>query len=221
MTCRVLNVRRQGYYEWLSGAKSARVQENELLLKHIEKIHEESRGTYGWPRVHAELTLGLGLAVNHKRVARLMREAGIQGLYRRRRHGCTVRDPAADPSPDLVDRRFTVDGLDRLSVTDITEHPTDEGKLYCAAVLDAYSRRIVGWSIDDNMRAALVTDALGMAITRRRPENGSTIMHSDHGSQFTSWTFGQRLHAAGLLGSMGSIGDCYDCETGLAAPGAV
>lgn len=210
MTCRVLKVRRQGYYEWLAGVKSARVQENELLLKHIEKIHEDSRGTYGWPRVHAELTLGLGLVVNHKRVARLMREAGIQGLYRRRRRGCTVRDPAADPYPDLVDRRFDVDEPDRLWVTDITEHSTAEGKLYCAAVLDAYSRRIVGWSIDDNMRTELVTDALGMAITRRRPEGGSTIMHSDHGSQFTSWAFGQRLLAAGLLGSMGSVGDCYD-----------
>jgi putative transposase len=210
VTCRVLNVRRQGYYEWVSGAKSARTQENELLLKHIENIHAESRGTYGWPRVHAELTLGLGLVVNHKRVARMMREAGIQGLYRRRRRGCTVRDPAADPYPDLVDRRFTVDEPDRLWVTDITEHPTTEGKVYCAAVLDAYSRRIVGWSIDDNMRTELVTDALGMAITRRRPENGSTIMHSDHGSQFTSWAFGQRLLAAGLLGSMGSVGDCYD-----------
>ena len=122
MTCRVLNVRRQGYYEWVSGAKSSRAQEDELLLKHIENIHAESRGTYGWPRVHAELTLGLGLAVNHKRVARLMREAGIQGRYRRRRHGCTVRDPAADPYPDLVDRRFTVDEPDRLWVTDIERH---------------------------------------------------------------------------------------------------
>jgi putative transposase len=158
-----LNVRRQGYYEWLSGEKSVRVQENELLLKHIEKIHEESRGTYGWPRVHAELTLGLGLAVNHKRVARLMREAGIQGLYRRRGRGCTVRDPAADPYPDLVERRFSVQAPDQLWLTDITEHGTEEGKLYCAAVLDAYSRRIIGWSIDDKMRTALVTDALGMA----------------------------------------------------------
>ncbi|WP_423716940.1 IS3 family transposase [Actinomycetospora cinnamomea] len=211
VTCRVLNVRRQGYYEWLAGAKSARAQENELLLKHIEKIHEESRDTYGWPRVHAELTLGLGLAVNHKRVARLMREAGIQGLYRRRHRGCTVRDPVADPYPDLVERRFNVEAPDQLWLTDITEHGTDEGKLYCAAVLDAYSRRIIGWSIDDNMRTALVTDALGMAITRRRPTPAnSTIMHSDHGSQFTSWAFGQRLQAAGLLGSMGSIGDCYD-----------
>jgi putative transposase len=190
--------------------KSARAMENELLLKHIEKIHEESRGTYGWPRVHAELTLGLGLAVNHKRVARLMREAGIQGLYRRRRHGCTVRDPHAEPYIDLVDRDFVVDGPDELWCTDITEHPTLEGKVYCAAVLDAYARRIVGWSIGDNMRTELVTDALGMAISRRTPEHYSAILHSDHGSQFTSWAFGRRLTEAGLIGSMGSIGDCYD-----------
>jgi len=190
--------------------KSARAEENELLLKHIGKIHDDSRGTYGWPRVHAELTLGLGLAVNHKRVARLMREAGIQGLYRRRRHGCTVRDPAAEPYVDLVDRDFVVDGPDELWCTDITEHATLEGKVYCAAVLDTYSRRIVGWSIDDNMRAELVVDALGMAIARRQPEYHSAILHSDHGSQFTSWAFGQRLRNAGLVGSMGSIGDCYD-----------
>jgi len=190
--------------------KSARAEENELLLKHIGKIHDDSRGTYGWPRVHAELTLGLGLAVNHKRVARLMREAGIQGLYRRRRHGCTVRDPAAEPYVDLVDRDFVVDGPDELWCTDITEHATLEGKVYCAAVLDTYSRRIVGWSIDDNMRAELVVDALGMAIARWQPEYHSAILHSDHGSQFTSWAFGQRLRNAGLVGSMGSIGDCYD-----------
>jgi putative transposase len=210
VTCRVLGVRRQGYYEWRSGVKSPRALENELLVKHIEKIHAESRYTYGWPRVHAELTLGLGFAVNHKRVARLMREAGIQGLYRRRKHGCTARDPHADPYDDLVDRDFVVDAPDELWMTDITEHPTDEGKVYCAAVLDAYSRRIVGWSIDDNMRTALVVDALGMAIIRRRPEPHSAILHSDHGSQFTSWAFGKRLTDAGLVGSMGSIGDCYD-----------
>jgi putative transposase len=206
----VLNVRRQGYYEWLAGARSVRAQENELLSKYIEKIHEESRGTYGWPRVHAELTLGLGLAVNHKRVARLMREAGLQGLYRRRRHGCTVRDPVADPHPDLVERRFNVDAPDRLWVTDITEHATEEGKLYCAAVLDAYSRRIVGWSIDDNMRTALVTDALGMAITRRRPDNGSTILHSDHGSQGgLNWS-SQHLDHGGVDGSASGLDEGVD-----------
>jgi len=210
VTCRVLRVSRSGYYEWRAGVKSARAQENELLVKQIEKIHADSRGTYGWPRVHAELTLGLGWTVNHKRVARLMRQAGLQGLYRRRRHGCTVRDPRADPYVDLVDRDFTTDGPDELWCLDITEHPTGQGKLYCAAVLDTYSRRIVGWSIDDNMRTALVVDALGMAITRRQPEPYSMIVHSDHGSQFTSWAFGKRAVDAGLVPSMGSIGDCYD-----------
>jgi len=185
-----------------------------LLLKHIKEIHAESRGTYGWPRVHAELTLGLGLSVNRKRVARLMRQAGIQGLYRRRRRGCTVRDPAAEPAADLVNRQFTVDGPNRLWITDITEHPTEEGKVYCAAVMDAYSRLVIGWSIAEHMRTELVTDALGMAILRRQssrnPESSPTVLHSDHGAQYTSWAFGQRLRAAGLLASMGTVGDCYD-----------
>jgi putative transposase len=178
-----------------------------LLLKHIQQVHEDSRGTYGWPRVHAELTLGLGLPVNHKRVARLMRQAGLQGLYRRRyRRGPT--GPAIED--DLVNRRFAVDAPDRLWLTDITEHPTKEGKLYCAAVMDACSRRIIGWSIADHMRTELVIDALGMATLRRRPDNDGTILHSDHGTQYTSWAFGQRLRAAGLLPSMGTIGDCSD-----------
>ena len=138
------------------GEVSPRAEENELLLKHIERIHAESRGTYGWPRVHAELTLGLGMVVNHKRVARLMREAGIQGLYRRRRRGCTVRDLHAEPYVDLVDRDFVVEGPDEIWCTDITEHPTREGKVYCAAVIDVFSRRVVGWSIGDNMRTELV-----------------------------------------------------------------
>ena len=172
---------RSGYYEWLTRLDSPRAQENALLLKHIEKIHAESRSTYGSPRVHAELVLGLGLPVNLKRVAWLMRQAGIQGLYRRRRHGCTVRDPDAVPSTDLVNRRFTVEGPNVLWITDITEHPTREGKLYCAAVMDAYSRLIIGWSIADHMRTELVTDALGMAIIRRQPEKHSparaTVLH--------------------------------------------
>jgi putative transposase len=138
VACRVLNVSRSGYYEWSSRLDSPRRQENELLLKQICHIHEESRGTYGSPRIHAELTLGLGLPVNLMRVARLMREAGIQGLYRRRRRGCTVRDPEAQPATDLVNRQFAVDAPNRLWITDITEHPTMEGKVYCAAVMDAY-----------------------------------------------------------------------------------
>nr|WP_027935499.1 IS3 family transposase [Amycolatopsis sp. ATCC 39116] len=210
VACRVLKVSRSGYHEWHTRPPAARDEENELLLKHIRSIHAESRGTYGWPRAHAELTLGLGLPVNHKRVARLMRQAGIQGLYRRRRRGCTVRDPAAERASDLVNRNFTVDQPNCLWITDITEHPTEDGKVCCAAVMDAYSRLIIGWSIADHMRSELVTDALGMAIFRRNPETGTTILHSDHGAQYTSWAFGQRLRSAGLLASMGTVGDCYD-----------
>jgi putative transposase len=181
VACRVLNVSRSGYYEWRDRPISDRDQENELLVKYIEQIHAGSRRTYGSPRVHAELTLGLGLTVNRKRVERLMREAGIQGLYRRRRFFTTVRDPAAEPARDLVNRHFTVDEPDLLWITDITEHPTEEGKIYCAAVMDAYSRLIIGWSIAEHMRTELVTDALGMAILRRNPENDTTVLHSDHG----------------------------------------
>jgi putative transposase len=210
VSCRLLGVSRSGYYEWHNRAPSARDEENELLLKHIQKAHADSRGSYGSPRVHAELTLGLGLVVNEKRVARLMRRAGIRGLYVRRRRGCTVRNPEAEPAGDLVNRQFTATAPNRLWLTDITEHPTAEGKLYCAAVMDVYSRRIVGWSIATHIRTELVLDALGMAVVRRTPNHGETILHSDHGSQYTSWAFGQRLSKAGLLGSMGSVGDCYD-----------
>jgi putative transposase len=203
-------VSRSGYYDWRGRPASTRQQENTLLTKQIIAIHKDSRGTYGWPRVHAELTLGLGLPVNHKRVRRLMRDAGLQGLYRRRHH----RGPTGPATEDdLVNRQFTVTAADRLWLTDITEHPTREGKVYCAAVMDAYSRRIIGWSIADHMRTDLVIDALGMATLRRRPthtHDSGTILHSDHGTQFTSWAFGQRLRAAGLLPSMGTIGDCYD-----------
>jgi len=170
VACRVLAVSRSGYYDWLGRPVSPREQEDEYLLKLIEQIHTDSQETYGSPRVHAELTLGLGLSVNLKRVARLMRAPGIQGLYRRRRHGCTIRDPGAAASSDLINRNFTVTEPNRLWVTDITEHPTIEGILYCAAVMDAYSRLIVGWSIAEHMRTELVTDALGMAIIRRQPD---------------------------------------------------
>jgi len=210
VACRLLGVSTSGYYEWLGRPESPRALRDKELTKMIRDIHEQSRGTYGWPRIHAELTLGLGEQVNHKRVARLMRAAGIQGLYRRRRHGCTVRNPGDPLAADLVNRQFTVDEPDRLWLTDITEHPTLEGKIYCAAVMDAFSRRIIGWSIADHMRVELVVDALGMATLRRKPQQGGTILHSDHGSQYTAWAFGKRLEAAGILPSMGTIGDCYD-----------
>jgi putative transposase len=139
-----------------------------------------------------------------------MRQARIVGLHKPAfRLGCTKRD-GTKPSDDLVKRQFTADGPDRLWVMDMTEHPTRTGKIYLAIVLDAWSRRVVGWSIADHMRADVVVDAITMATWRRRPPAGQTIAHSDHGAQYTSWAFGQRLRAAGVLGSMGSIGDAFD-----------
>ncbi len=203
----MLNVSTSGYYDWLGRPEPPRTLRNKELMKMIREIHSEARGSYGSPRVHAELTLGLGERVNRKRVERLMRQAGLQGVYRRRGRRNLV-DQATEE--DLVQRRFNVAGPDRLWLTDITEHPTGEGKLYCAAVMDAYSRRIIGWSIDERQDTDLVVNALAMAVARRSPRTGSTILHSDHGTQYTSWAFGKRLRDAGLLGSMGTVGDCYD-----------
>ena len=150
---------------------------------------------------------GLGIACGRKRVARLMRAAGLQGVCHRRKRRGQRRLPA--PHEDLVRRDFKADGLDRLWVTDITEHPTAEGKVYCAAVLDVFSRAIVGWAIADHMRSELVVDALEMARWRRRPQPGA-VVHSDRGSQYTSWIFGHRLRSAGPLGSMGRVASSVD-----------
>ncbi|WP_240778162.1 IS3 family transposase [Nonomuraea basaltis] len=207
VACRVLEVSASGYYDWLGRPEPSRELRNKELTKMIHEIHAESRGSYGSPRVHAELRLGLGETVNRKRVERLMRAAGLQGIYRRKGRRNLVNQATEE---DLVQRRFDVQAPDRLWLTDITEHPTGEGKVYCAAVMDAYSRRIIGWSIDARQNTELVTNALAMAVARRAPEKRSTILHSDHGTQYTSWTFGKRLRDAGLLGSMGTVGDCYD-----------
>jgi putative transposase len=208
--CRVMRVSTSAFYAWQANPLSERELADALLTNTIVDIHAMSRRSYGSPRVHAELVLGAGIHCGRKRVERLMREAGICGIYRRKGRGCTRRDPAAEPADDLVNRSFDPAEPDRLWVMDVTEHPTDEGKVYLAVVLDAFSRRVVGWSIADHIRSELVVDAVQMAIWRRQPPSGQTIAHSDHGSQYTSWAFGRRLRAAGLLGSMGSIGDAYD-----------
>jgi len=208
--CRVMKVSTSGFYQWRAQPCSDRDWDDAVLTNTIVDIHRMSRRSYGAPRVHSELRLGLDTFCSRKRVERLMRQAGVAGIYRRRGHGCTKRDPDAVPNDDLVSRQFDPDGPDRLWVMDVTEHPTDTGKLYCAVVLDAYSRRIVGWSIANHIRSELVVDALQMAIWRRQPPEHQTIAHSDHGSQYTSWAFGRRLRGAGLLGSMGSIGDPWD-----------
>ena len=207
MTCRVLGISRSGFYEARSRSPSAREVADRDLGQVITDVHTASRGCYGAPRVHAELRLGLGLVVGRKRVARLMRAAGICGIggtrkTRRQQRAAAVHD-------DLVKRRFVADGPNRLWCTDITEHPTGTGKVYCCAVIDVFSRAIVGWSIADHIRTELVVDALQMATWRRRPEPG-TVVHADRGSQYTSWVFGHRLRQAGLLGSMGRVASSVD-----------
>jgi putative transposase len=207
VACRVLRVSTSGYYGWSCRPPSLRAREDAALTVQISEIHAYSRGTYGAPRVHAELRLGRGVRCGRKRVARLMRAASLCGIYRRRWRRAS---PAAPVHEDLVRRRFVADAPDRLWLTDITEHPTRDGKVYLAAVLDVYARRIVGWSIADHLRSELVVDALEMARWRRRPVPGQTVLHSDRGAQYTSWAFGRRLREAGLLGSMGRVGSAYD-----------
>ena len=207
VACRALGVSVSGYYEWFDRPLSARALRDVWLTECIGRVHSESRGIYGVRRVHAELVLGLDITVGREAVARLMRRAELQGISGRPRYR---RVPNVVTASDRVERQFGRDARDKLWVTDITEHPTREGKVYCAAVLDTFSRRIVGWSIDAHPTAALVTNALSMAIEQRKPPEGSTVIHSDQGTQFTSWTFTQRAIDSGLVPSMGSVGDCYD-----------
>jgi transposase InsO family protein len=203
---RVLGVSESGYYAWRSRAPSSRSIRHVWLTDLIRQVHADSRGTYGVRRVHAELVLGQGVSVGHSAVEMLMRRGGIAGVTGRPKWRHIKPDNIAS---DLVDRDFTRGGPNQLWVTDITEHPTREGKVYCCVVLDAFSRRVVGWSIDTSPNAALVTNALGMAIDSRKPAAG-TVIHSDQGVQFASWAFTDRARASGLVPSMGSVGDCYD-----------
>ena len=202
VACRVLGVSVSGYYEWRNRSPSPRSLRHAWLTELIMRLHVESRGVYGIRRVHAELTLGHGISVGREAVGRLMRRAGLQGISGRPRYR---RVPNVATAEDCVRRQFGREGRDQLWVTDITEHPTREGKVYCAVVLDAFSRRVVGWSIDSRAAASLVTNALGMAIEQRRPEDGRTVIHSDQGTQFTSWAFTQRAVDSGLLPSMGEL----------------
>jgi len=205
--CRVLRVSASGYYEWRSRRPSVRDVDDARLIDTIRELHRLSRGTYGVRRVHAELVLGRQLRIGRGRVERLMRIAGLQGVHHRKwRRGGAGRLPAV--FEDHVKRAFIADAVDKLWVMDITQHRTSEGWVYCAAVIDVFSRRCVGWSIADHLRTELVVDAIDMARWRRKPVG--TIVHSDRGAQFTSWLFGSRLREAGLMGSMGKVASAYD-----------
>ena len=177
-------------------------------------IHEQSRRTYGSPRIHAELKEE-GTRVSRKRIARLMKESGLVGASRRRSIRTTRRNPAARPAPDLVDRKFVASGPNQLWVADMTYIPTLAGFVYLAVVLDVWSRKIVGWAMSSRLATQIVLDAMQMAIEQRRPAAG-VIHHSDQGCQYTSIEFGKRCREADVRPSMGSVGDCYDnamCES--------
>ena len=210
--CKALKVSKGGFYGWRDRTPSARAQADALLSEKIARIHRDSRETYGAPRIHFELQT-LGVKCARKRVARLMREAGLFGCGgRRRRKARTTlgsRTESIPPAPDLVKRNFTPEAPDRLWVAAITYVRTWEGWLYLSFVLDTYSGKVVGWSMANNLRTELVLDALNMAIYTRRPSPG-LIHHSDRGSQYTPVEFGNRLKEAGLLPSMGSVADAYD-----------
>ena len=205
--CRLLEVSTSGYYAWRGRAPSSRAHTDAALLERISAIHARSRGTYGAPRIHAELA-AQGHRVGRKRVARLMRKADLAGVSRRRRPWTTVRDTAHRAAPDLVERDFSAAAPDTLWVADITYIPTLAGFLYLAVIIDSFSRRVVGWAMATHLRTELVLDALNMALWQRRPT--AVIHHSDHGSQYTALTFGQRCREADVRPSMGSVGDCYD-----------
>jgi putative transposase len=207
--CRVLGVSRSGFHAWAGRPPSARAVEDARLTARIRELHEQRRRVYGSPRIWADLVLDDGERIGRKRVERLMRQAGLSGLITKKYKKTTVRVPGVRVAEDLLDRQFAAGAPNRCWVADITYLRTWEGWLYLAAVQDLYSRRIVGWSMADHMRTELVTDALQMALARRRPRPG-LIWHSDQGSQFVSLAFGQQARAAGIAQSMGSKGDCYD-----------
>ena len=205
--CRVLGVSRSGYYAWAGRAESARVREDRRLRLTIIEAHRRSRGTYGAPRIFAELR-ELEVRTSRKRVARLMREAEIRGLHRPRRRRSRP-DPSSRSIPDLVRRRFRPARPDRIWAADITELPTAQGTVYLAVVMDLCSRMIVGWSLARHVRAELVIEALEMATGRRQPGPG-LVHHSDRGPQYTSLVFGQALERARIARSMGRVGTPAD-----------
>ena len=210
---RVLKVSSSGYYAWRKRGPSKRAREDTMLQERMKAIHAKSRGTYGAPRIHAELRAD-GLCVGRKRVARLMRQAQLAGISRRRRKGLTRRNAKARPAPDLVKRNFTAQRPNQLWVADIKHVPTLTALLYLSVVVDACSRRVVGWAMTEHLRTELILEALNMAIWQRRPQQ--VIHHSDQGTQYTSVAFGARCKQAGIRPSMGSVGDCYDnalCES--------
>jgi len=212
--CMLLNVSRSGYYAWRRRRPSARARAGLRLTARIREIHAASYGTYGAPRIHAALQAS-GTRIGRKRVARLMRAAGLHGTSRRPYRGAPKpRAPVAEPAPDHVQQDFTAEAPDQVWVADLTQITTRAGRSHLAVVLDVFSRRVVGWAVASHCRTNLVVDALRQAIESRQPEG--VIHHSDRGSQHTSIMFGQRCREVGIVQSMGRVTTCYDnamCES--------
>ena len=207
MSCEVVGLDRSTYYDIKFRKPNDREIRRLMLADAIADIHARSRGTYGILRIKAALEIEQGLIVNTKLVRRIMGELGIRGLPGPKKGYKNLKN--APTCEDLVQRQFTATRPNELWLTDITEHPTSEGTLYCCAVLDLYSRKVVGWAIDRRMEAALVLDAINKAGASRTTSL-ETVIHSDHGTQFTSWAFTENVRRLGLLSSMGTVGDCYD-----------
>lgn len=206
--CKLLGVSPSGFYAWRERPPSARGIANQELVREIRKIHLQSRGTYGSPRVHAELR-SRGRPVGANRVARLMRENGVTARFKRRWKRTTDSRHSLPIAPNDLDRNFSVEEPNSIWVTDITYIWTLEGWLYLAVVEDLFSRRIVGWSMADHMRTELVLGALDMAIGNRLPE-GALMHHSDRGSQYASFTYQKRLEEKGITCSMSRRANCLD-----------
>jgi transposase InsO family protein len=219
---RVLEIPTSTYYDWAAQQRDPcqRRREDQVLLGRIRAVHARSRGTYGAPRVHAQLRRD-GVCTSRKRVERVMRAHGLQGAFLRKRWRCSTRqDPSATPAPDLVSRCFTAPAPNRLWVADISRIPTGEGPLWLASVRDAFSNRVVGWKAADRADTELVLGALEYGLWGRHdagagrakpdPAQPRLIHHSDRGCQYTAIRFTQRLDDAGVRPSMGSVGDSYD-----------
>lgn len=206
VACHVLQVSERGFRKWRTNPPTQRALRHAMLAETIEHVHLASRGCYGVRRVHAELVHGLGIQVGRDQVGLIMQRLGLRGVAGTRKR--YVNKEYLVTTADLVERNFQATAPNQLWCTDITEHSTREGKVYCCAVLDVFSRKIVGWAIDSRQTSSIVLNALEMAIDTRQPR--ATVVHSDHGTQFTSWAFSRRLKDAGLVGSMGTIGDGYD-----------
>ncbi len=208
--CRLLKVSRSGFYAWLSRPPSARALADEVLITQIRTAFDDNRRVYGAPRIHAELA-ETGVHVGRKRVARLMRQAGIVGCHRRKRSVSITRsDPSIEAAPDRVDRKFVATAPNQLWVADVTSVLTVQGWLYLACVTDVFSRMVIGWSMASHRKTDLVVDAVTMAVHRRGGRVPGVIHHSDRGGEYSSHALERELRRHGALASMGSVADCFD-----------